>query len=145
MTRIRDFFRAVGDWLFVGKRLPLIIVALILALTALTVSIVYSLNNTDDELVTVYVTVEGLGDKDFENRQIKVKDGEALRDVFSLKYEEIYNDFGQPFVYKNEFYSLLGVEKTKEKSFHVTIDGLHDNNLENAYVYGDQTVVISYY
>lgn len=145
MSRVRSFFKTVGDWLFVGKRLPLLIVAVVLIAASVTVSIVYSLNKKPDEYVTVYVTVKGLGDKDFENRQIKVIDGDALGEIFSLKYEKIYNDFGQPFVHRNEFYSFLGVKKTDEKSFHVTIDGRYGNNLENAYVYGEQTVVISYY
>lgn len=145
MYRIRSFFKAVGDWMFVGKRLPIIIVAFILIAATATISVVYSSNKAENEYVTVYITVKGLGDKDFENRQISIIDGDALGDIFSLKYEKIYNDFGQPFVYKNEFQSFLGVKKTAEKSFHVTIDGTHDNNLENAYVYGGQTVVISYY
>ena len=145
MSRIVKFFKAIGDWMFVGKRFPIILASFILIAIAATITTVSILNKPEDELVTVFVTVKGLGEKDFENRQIRVKDSDTLAQIFSLEYKEIYNDFGKPFVYKNEFYSLLGVEKTAQRGFHVTIDGIHNNNLSNAYVYENQTVVISYY
>lgn len=145
MSRIVKFFKAIGDWLFVGKRFPVILASFILIAVAATITTVSIINKPEDELVTVFLTVKGLGDRDFENRQIRVKDSDTLAQIFSLEYENIYNEFGKPFVYKNEFYSFMGVEKTPEKSFHVTIDGRHDNNLANAYVFENQTVVISYY
>ena len=74
-----------------------------------------------------------------------VVESNDLASAAGIFAEEMKKDFGKPFVYKNEFYSLLGVEKTAQRGFHVTIDGIHNNNLSNAYVYENQTVVISYY
>ncbi len=146
MFAIKKFFKSITDWMFVGKRLPIIIAAFILIATTATIMIVAGVNNTEKELATVYVTVKGLGeDIDFENRQIKVEDGASIKEIFSLKYPDIYESFKRPLIQYNEFYSLLGVRKTESKSFHVTIDTLHDNNLDQAYVYGGQTVVIEYY
>ena len=145
MSRIAKFFKNLSDWIFVGKRFPILLVTLIIIGVFATVITVSQMTKEKDELVTVFLTVSGLGDQDFENRQIQVYDSDSLANIFSLKYENIYNEFGKPFVYKNEFYSFLGVEKTPTKSFHVTIYGIHDNNLSNAYVYEGQTIAISYY
>jgi hypothetical protein len=131
--------------LFVGKRLPIIIVAFLIISITVTVFAVYSHNKPETETATVFVTVKGLGDKDFENRRINVEEGESVANAFSLKYEEIYNDFGKPLIRYNEFYSFLGVKKTAEKSFHVTIDGRFDSNLDQAYLYHGQKLEISYY
>ena len=146
MHAIKKFFKSISDWMFVGKRLPIIIAAFILIATTVTIAIVASVNKPEDKTATVYVTVKGLGeDIDFENRQIKIKDGASIKEIFSLKYPDIYESFKRPLIQYNEFYSLLGVRKTETKSFHVTIDTLHDNNLDQAYVYGGQTIVIEYY
>ena len=145
MSKFQNFFRKLSDWVFVGKRLPLIIAIFVIVAVTVTVGIVVSLNKTDSANATVYVTVTGLGDKDIENRRINIVDGEAVMDVVSLKYESIYNDFGQPLVRYNEFYSFMGVKKTAEKSFHIQIDGKFDSNLETAYLYDGQTLTISYY
>ncbi len=146
MHVIKKFFKSISDWMFVGKRLPIIIAAFILIATTVTILIVSGINNTDNELVTAFVTVKGLGeDIDFENRQIKIKDGASIKEIFSLQYPDIYESFKRPLIQYNEFYSLLGVRKSTSKSFHVTIDTLHDNNLDQAYVYGGQTIVIEYY
>ena len=144
MTRISDFFRKISDWLFVGKRLPIIIVAFVIIAVTATVVIVYSMNKPDPYDATIYLTVEGLGDLDFKNRQIKIKDGDPVADVFSLKYENIYEEFGQPFIRNNEFQSFMGVKKTAEKSFRVKIDGIHDNALDNAYLRDGQVLTITY-
>ena len=146
MQNIKNFFRALTNWIFVGKRLPIIIAAFIVIATTVTISVVATLNKPESNIATAYVTVKGLGEgKDFENRQIKFEDGDTVKEIFSLKYPDIYESFGRPLIQYNEFYSLLGVRKTQTKSFHVTIDTLHDNNLDQAYVYGGQTVVIEYY
>lgn len=132
--------------MFTGARFPLLLVLLIAAVTIVSIVVVTAVNKPDSKTVTAFVTVKGLGDgKDFENRQISITDGDSIADIFSLKYKNIYEDFEQPFIQYNEFQSLLGVKKTNEKSFHVTIDGVFDSNLSQAYVYGGQTVVISYY
>ena len=146
MQNIKNFFKGVINWMFVGKRLPIIIAVFILVATAATITVVATLNKPESNIATAYVTVKGLGEgKDFENRQIKIEDGDTIKQIFSLKYPDIYEAFGKPLIQYNEFYSLLGVRKTQTKSFHVTIDTLHDNNLDQAYVYGGQTVVIEYY
>ncbi len=146
MYAIKKFFKSISDWMFVGKRLPIIIAAFIIIATTVTITIVASLNKTQDEIGTAYVTVKGLGEgKDIENRAIKIEDGDTIKEIFSLKYPEIYEAFGRPLIQYNEFYSLLGVRKTTSKAFHVTIDTLHENNLDQAYVYGGQSVVIEYY
>ena len=130
--------------MFVGKRLPVIIAAFVIIAVTVTVAIVYGMNKPDPYNATVYVTVEGLGELDFKNRQIQIKEGDSVVDVFSLKYENIYEDFGQPFIRNNEFQSLLGVKKTAEKSFRVKIDGKHDNTLDNTYLHDGQVLTITY-
>lgn len=146
MKQIQQFFKRISDWLFRGARLPIIIAVLIVAAVAVTASIVSTLNKPESKTVTAYVTIKGLEDgKNFENRQIQINDGDPISDIFSLKYKDIYEAFGQPLIQYNEFQSLLGTRKTVEKSFHVTIDGVFDSNLSQAYVYGGQTIVISYY
>ncbi len=146
MHSVKKFFQNIVNWMFVGKRLPIIIALFIVAVTAVTITVVASFNKTEDKIGTVFVTVKGLGEgKDFENRQIKIEEGDSIKEIFSLKYPDIYEEFGRPLIQYNEFYSFLGVRKTESKSFHVTIDTLHDNNLDQAYVYGGQTVVIEYY
>lgn len=146
MAGIRNFFKAVSDWLFVGKRLPILVVALILILSSVTVTVVYHYNSPETELVSAYVTIKGFGDDvDFENRQIRIEDGTAIADIFSLKYESIYESFGRPLIQYNAFKTFMGVRADASKSFHVTIDGMFDNNLSQAYVYEGQTITVSYY
>ncbi len=145
MSRISSFFKKVSDWLFVGKRLPIIIVVFVIIAVSVTVAVVSKFYGEQPELSTIYVTIEGFGDRDFENKQIKIEDGDSVKDVFSLKYKKIYEEFGQPFIQYNEFSYFMGERKTVDKSFHVTIDGRFDSNLENAFLYDGQTLVISYY
>lgn len=146
MKHVQNFFKRLADWIFQGARFPAVLsVAIVLAVTA-TVLTVSLYNKPESKTVTAYVTVKGLENgNNFENRQISVTDGDSLAEIFSLKYKDIYEAFGQPLIQYNEFQSLLGVRKTNEKSFHVTIDGVFDSNLSQAYVYGGQTIVISYY
>ena len=144
MSKLQDFFKKLSDWIFVGGRLPLIIAAFVVIAVTVTVSVVVTLNKTDSANATVYVVVTGLEDKDIE-RRINIQDGDSVMDVFSLKYEDIYNDFGKPLIRYNEFYSFMGVKKTADKAFHVKIDGKFDSNLEYAYLYDGQTLTISYY
>ncbi len=147
MMQFKKLLNSIVDWLFVGKRLPIVIVLLIVVTTGIALTIATTLNKKEPETVTAFVTVEGLGEeKDFENRQIKIRDGDSIKEIFSLKnYPNLYEEFGKPLIQYNEFYYFLGVRKTSEKSFYVTIDGLHENNLDQAYVYGGQTIVIKYY
>ncbi len=144
---MKGFSKKLTDWLFVGARLPILIIAFIVVAAAVTVTVVSIVNRPESTTVTAFVTVRGLDDesKNFTKRQISIEDGDAVSDIFSLKYEDIYNAFGKPYVEYNEFATLLGVRKTSEKSFHVTIDGVQESNLSQAYVYGGQTVTISYY
>lgn len=144
MTRIADFFKKLSDWLFVGKRLPIIIAAFVIIAVVVTVSIVYGMNKPEPYDATIYLTVEGLGELDFENRQIQIKEGVSVQDLFSLKYEKVYEEFGQPFIRNNEFHSFLGVKKTAEKSFRVKIDGKHDNTLDQTTLYDGQVLTITY-
>ncbi len=144
MQKLKQLLKAFVDWLFVGSRLPVIIAAFVLIACVVTVLVVVDANKPEDNTVTAYVTVVGLGENDFANRQIKIKDGDSLKQIFSLEYENIYNDFKKPLIQYNEFYSFLGVKKTAEKSFYVKIDDLHENNLDQAFVYGGQTITITY-
>ena len=144
MHKIKQFLKAFTDWLFVGSRLPVIIAAFVVVACVVTVLAVINANKPKDNTVTAYVTVVGLGENDFANRQIKINDGDSLKQIFSLEYPDIYNDFKKPLIQYNEFYSFLGVKKTAEKSFYVKIDDLHENNLDQAFVYGGQTVTITY-
>lgn len=146
MKQMQQFFKKLSDWVFTGKRLPVIIVVFIVASVAVIVTVVSSVNKPESSTVTVFVTVEGLEDgKNFENRQISIKDGDPISEIFSLKYEDIYEAFGQPLIQYNELQSMLGVKATNEKSFHITVDGRFETDLSQAYVYGGQTIVISYY
>lgn len=146
MKRVRQFFAALSDWITQGMRLPVILALTVVIAVAAVVAVVAAVNRPESDTVTVFVTVRGLEDgKNFENRQIKISDGDAVADIFSLKYKDIYEAFEKPFIQYNEFQSFLGTRKTPEKSFHITIDGKFDSDLSQAYVYGGQTIVISYY
>ena len=145
MHRISQFFKKLSDWLFVGKRLPIIIAAFILIACVVTVAVVMHVNGVGDNKVTAYVTVKGFGeDVDFENRQIRIEDGISLKEIFSYDYEDIYASFGKPLIEYNEFKSFLGVKKSNGRGFQVSIDGIFTSNLDQAYVYEGQTVVIEY-
>lgn len=145
MKQFKLFLKRVNDWIFQGAHLPVLLAVFIIATVAVTVTVVSILNRPESETVTVYVTVQGLDENNFENRQISITDGDTIANIFSLKYEDIYESFGRPLIQYNEFQSFMGTKKTTEKSFHVTIDGVFDNNLSQAYVYEGQTIVISYY
>lgn len=147
MRALKRFFGAISDWLFAGYRLPILIVIAIIAITAVTVTVVVNANKKEEERVTVYLTVSGLGeDVDFERRILKINDGDSVKQIFSKKdYPEYYEQFGTVFVYKNEFRQFMGVESKDGKAFHVRIDGSEDNNLDQAYVYEGQTIEIKYY
>lgn len=145
MQRVSQFFKKLSDWIFVGKRLPVILVVFILVACVVTVSIVMHLNKPESELVTAFVTIKGFGeDVDFENRQIKIKEGASIKEIFSYDYQSIYESFGKPLIQYNEFYSFMGKKKENGKYFQLTIDGLFESNLDQAYVYGGQTVVVEY-
>ncbi len=146
MNSIKKFFNAVADWIFTGKRLPILVVALIVIITGVTITVLTLSNKEERELVTAYLTVEGLGEElDFERRVLKIEDGATVKEIFSLKeYPEYYEAFGRPFVQYNEFQSFMGVEKG-DKSFHVMINGIHDTNLDQAYVAEGSTILIRYY
>ena len=146
MKQMQQFFKKLSDWVFTGKRLPVIIVVFIVVSVTVIVTVVSLVNKPESNIVTVFVTVEGLEEgKNFENRQISIKDGDPISEIFSLKYEDIYEAFGQPLIQYNELQSILGVLVTNEKSFHITVDGKFETDLSQAYVYGGQTIVISYY
>lgn len=146
MKAIRKFLSAVADWIFTGKRLPILVVAAIVVITGVTVTILSLSNKEERELVTVYLTVEGLGeDLDFKRRVLKIEDGATVKEIFSLKeYPEYYEAFGRPFVQYNEFQSFMGVKKG-EKAFHVLVNDIHDSNLDQAYVAAGSTILIKYY
>lgn len=146
MKAIKQFLSNVADWIFTGKRLPVLVVAAILIITGVTLTILHFSNKEEPELVPVYLTVEGLGeDLDFERRVLKIQDGDTVKEIFSLKkYPEYYEAFGKPFVQYNEFQSFMGVKKG-EKTFHVQINGVHDTNLDQAYVAKGSTILIKYY
>ena len=146
MKAIKKFLSSVADWIFTGKRLPILVVAVILVITGVTIGILAVSNKEDVELVSVYLTVEGLGEElDFEKRVLKIEDGATVKEIFSLaEYPEYYEAFGRPFVQYNEFQSFMGVKKG-EKSFHVMVNDIHDSNLDQAYVAAGSTILIKYY
>lgn len=103
------------------------------------------INREETSYVTVFVTVKGFGDDvDFANRQIKIEDGDSIKNIFSYKYKNIYEDFGKPFIQYNEFKKFMDYEAKDGKSFSVKIDGVFSSNLELAYVYEGQTITIEY-
>ncbi len=139
-----NLFKKVSEWLFVGKRLPILLVSFIVIACTIIVVVVSNVNKQQTNLVTAFVTVKGIDGVEIENRQIKIEDGESVENIFSLKYEDIYESFGRPLIQYNVFQKFMGVRATNGKSFHVTIDGIHDPNLKQAFVYGGQTLVIEY-
>ena len=72
MSRVSNFFKKIIDWLFVGKRLPIIIAAFVIIAVSITAWIVIDMNKVDPYGATVFVTIKGF-DNDFENRQIKIE------------------------------------------------------------------------
>ncbi len=150
MPHLKETLKKIGDWIMTGRRLTYIILGIILVAIIIVCSVsvyIYNLSLKEDEpqIVEAYVTTTGFGDNDVTNYPIYIKDGDTVENIFSLQYEEIYNKFGQPFVYKNEFTSFMGEQKGDGKSFHVRIDGVFDTNLSQAYVYEGQTVYIDFY
>ena len=145
MSRVSNFFKKIIDWLFVGKRLPIIIAAFVIIAVSITAWIVIDMNKVDPYGATVFVTIKGF-DNDFENRQIKIEtNGDTVKEIFSLKYPEVYEAFGKPFIHKNVFSKFMNKKATPEGAhFQVTIDGDIHRNLENAYVFDQQTIVIEY-
>ena len=146
MQAIKNVLNAIADWIFKGKRLPILVVTAIVLIVAATLTILHFSNKEEVELVSVYLTVEGLGEElDFEKRVLKIEDGATVKEIFSLKeYPEYYEAFGRPHVRYNEFQSFMGVQKG-DKSFHVMINGVHDTNLDQAYVNAGSTILIKYY
>lgn len=147
MRALKKFFDAVADWIFVGKRLPILIVAAILIIASVTVTVAVTSNKKEEERVTVYLTVSGLGEGlDCENRVLKIKNDDTVKQIFSkAEYPEYYEQFGTVLVHKNEFKKFMGVEAKDGKAFHVTVGGIHDNNLDQAFVSEGQTIEIRYY
>lgn len=146
MNSIKKFLSAVADWIFTGKRLPILVVTAIVVIAAATVTILSLSNKEERELVSVYLTVEGLGEElDFEKRVLKIEDGATVKEIFSLKeYPEYYEAYGRPFISYNEFKSFMGI-KAGDKGFHVMVNGIHDTNLDQAYVAAGSTILIKYY
>lgn len=62
MKQMQQFFKRLSDWIFTGKRRPVIIVVFIVAAVAVIVAVVSSVNKPESSTVTVFVTVEGLDD-----------------------------------------------------------------------------------
>lgn len=147
---MKETLRKIGDWIMTGRRLTYIILAVILVAVIVVCSVsvyIYNLSNkaSTPEIVEAYVTITGFGENDVTNYPILIEDGDTVENIFSLKYEDIYNKFGKPLVYKNEFTSFMGEQKGGGKTFHVRIDGVFDTNLSQAYVYSGQTVYIDFY
>lgn len=135
--------RSFSDWLFSGKNLAIVVIVAVL-LIAVTTVIVYKATTDKEQKVTAYLTVEGLGeDLDFKNRVIKIVDGDSVKQIF--RYEDYSQKFGKLLFHKNELSMFMGVRAENSKAFHVQIDGMDDNNLDQAFVYEGQTITIKYY
>ena len=132
-----------SDWLFSGKNLAIVVTVAIIVIALATV-IIYNATTEKVEKVTAYLTVEGLGeDLEFKNRVIKIVDGDSVKQIF--RYEDYSQKFGKLLFHKNELSMFMGVRAENSKAFHVQIDGMDDNNLDQAYVYEGQTITIKYY
>ncbi|MBQ7096430.1 MAG: hypothetical protein IJN80_08310 [Clostridia bacterium] len=96
-------------------------------------------------IVPVYVTVTGLPEgKNMESRELMIEDGDTVSEIFSLKYEEIYEQFQQPLIANNAFRSFMGVSPSGGKRFYVRIDGTYTNNLTQAYSRNGAVIEIEY-
>ena len=121
-----------------------IICAVVLIITVVTTVVVINSNKKEVEKVTAYLTVQGLGeDVDFENRVIKIVEDDTVMQIF--RYEEYAEQFGKLRFHKNELVMFMDVKAENSKGFHVQIDGIDDNNLDQAYVSEGQTITIKYY
>jgi hypothetical protein len=97
------------------------------------------------EIVPIYLTITGMGDgKDMKDRELLVQDDASIAEIFSLEYPKIYEDFEQPLVMNNVFFSFLGVRPSGSKQFYVKIDGTYENNLTQAFIRDGAVVEIEY-
>ncbi len=126
------------------KTVWILVIAIVLAVTAISVPIIYK--SLQPEQAYIYVTTEGFGDKDIiEERVLKIEPGDSLVDIFCTKYQDIYNDFEKPLVIRNEFVDFLG-KKTMgtNDTIRVYVDGELKQDVEQEYLYSDQRVHFVY-
>ena len=56
MQAIKNVLNAIADWIFKGKRLPILVVTAIVLIVAATLTILHFSNKEEVELVSVYLT-----------------------------------------------------------------------------------------
>ncbi len=128
-------------------------VFLVVAITATTIVCWNIFGKEKADPVPVFVTVSGLGEgKDMVKREYTVDNYDSLSEIFSSKYEDVYEDFEYPLVANNTFRSLLGVSPSGGKRFYVTIGSTATadstttdaNNLTQSYIYSGCEIIIEY-
>lgn len=126
---------------------------LVIAITVTTIICWNVFGKEKSDPVTVFVTVSGLGEgKDMFKREYTVENYDSLSEIFSSKYEKVYEDFEYPLVANNTFRSLLGVTPSGGKRFYVTIGSTATadstttdaNNLTQSYIYSGCEIIIEY-
>ena len=126
---------------------------LVIAITATTIICWNVFGKEKADPVSVFVTVSGLGEgKDMFKREYTVENYDSLSEIFSSKYEKVYEDFEYPLVANNTFRSLLGVTPAGGKRFYVTIGSTATadstttdaNNLTQSYIYSGCEIIIEY-
>ena len=134
-----------GAWKWIAKHWALSLAAvLVLAIGILSV-VFWNLYGSGEELVPIYVSVSGLPEgKNMEKRELMVKDGATISDIFSLEYPEIYEQFKEPLVHNNNFLTFMEVSPEKGKRFYVKIGNVESNILTQAYTYPGAHVEITY-
>lgn len=121
----------------------LFIAAIVLAIVVISVvSIVFW--GPQPERAYVYVTTEGFGAADVENKMLIITPGDSVADVFGMKYEEYYEFFGKPLIRNNEIVDFLGKKKGNGGKIRVYIDDVLTMDITQAYLGNDAHIKVVY-
>ena len=140
------FIKVLGDcWRWISKHWALALAAvLVIAISVLSL-VFWNMYGNQEELVPIYVSVSGLPEgKNMEKRELMVKDGATISEIFSLEYPEIYEQFKEPLVHNNNFLTFMEVSPAGGKRFYVKIGNADTNILTQAYTYPGAHVEITY-
>ena len=143
MNALIKFFISCGRW--IAKHWALSIAAVLVIAIGVLSLVFWNLYGQEQDLVPIYVTVEGLPEgKNMVKRELMVKDGATVADIFSLEYPEIYEQFKEPLVVNHTFRTFMEVSPAGGKRFYVKIGNVDSNILTQAYTYPGAVVEIIY-
>ncbi len=135
----------VGAWRWMAKHWAVTTSIVLLIAVGITSALCWKFFGDPYGKISVYVTIEGMGEgNDMENRKLPASENDTVYDVFSMKYPETYRDFKEPVIVNNAFLDFLGVRASSSKEFYVTVDGVYESNLTQAYLRDGSIIEIEY-